>query len=94
VTELQSLYQRLHGQVAIVGLGDGLNDVPFLQAVDLPVIIHSPWSGELKQRIPHALLTDREGPEGWNQAILTLLAPRPSPKCATTTNEKSHQAQI
>jgi len=74
VTALRDLFQRFYGQVATIGLGDGLNDVPFLHVVDFPVIIHSPWSDELKPRIPHALVTNREGPEGWNQAVLTLLA--------------------
>ena len=39
---LQSLYRREFGAVTSIGLGDSLNDLPMLAAVDRPVLVRRP----------------------------------------------------
>jgi mannosyl-3-phosphoglycerate phosphatase len=73
VRALRDLYERAGGPVATIGLGDGWNDLPFLEAVDTAVVIRSPWAAEMQARLPRALLTKYDGPRGWNQAVLDLL---------------------
>lgn len=70
---LTELYGRVHQAITTVGLGDGLNDAPFLAVVDVPVLIRSPQARDLQEKVPHGRLTDRPGPEGWNQAILEVV---------------------
>jgi len=56
-----------------IGLGDAPNDISFLAVVDYPVIVRSPKVQEMSSAIPHARITEQEGPAGWNEAILQLL---------------------
>jgi mannosyl-3-phosphoglycerate phosphatase len=74
VRALRDLYERAGGPVTTIGLGDGWNDLPFLEAVDTAVVIRSPWAAELQAKLPRALLTTDDGPRGWNRAVLDLLA--------------------
>lgn len=73
VQEVTALFEEAHGPVTTIGLGDGLNDVPFLRIVSAPVLIRSAHCAELQASVPHGLLTDRPGPAGWNDALLSLL---------------------
>ncbi|MTI15301.1 HAD-IIB family hydrolase [Sansalvadorimonas verongulae] len=57
-----------------IGLGDGSNDLPMLEAVDNPVLVisdhgHAPKCNHIKNLIT----TDAPGPVGWNQTILKLV---------------------
>ncbi|MGI9276277.1 MAG: HAD-IIB family hydrolase [Endozoicomonas sp.] len=57
-----------------IGLGDGMNDLPMLEAVDLPVLIRSDHGAAPDiSHLPDVLKTSEPGPAGWNQAILQLL---------------------
>lgn len=60
-------------EVVSIGLGDAPNDISFLSVVDYPVIIRSPKALAMMEAIPHAFVTQNEGPEGWNEAVLNLL---------------------
>jgi mannosyl-3-phosphoglycerate phosphatase len=73
VEALSALFERGNAPVRTIGLGDGLNDASFLNVVAAPVLIRSPQAAELKARVPHGLVTDRPGPEGWNEAVLALI---------------------
>jgi mannosyl-3-phosphoglycerate phosphatase len=73
VASLSALYQKAFGEVTVIGLGDGLNDASFLNAVDLPVLIRSRQTAELRKAVPRGRLTERPGPEGWNRAILEMI---------------------
>jgi mannosyl-3-phosphoglycerate phosphatase len=72
---LKRYYTRQYGTVTTIGLGDALNDLPFLLAVDRPVLVRK-ISGEHDARIeiPGILRTQGIGPAGWNEAVLSLLA--------------------
>ncbi len=85
--QLLTLFRHLHGQVVTIGLGDSFNDAAFLQSVDVPVIVRSRDANSLLQRVPNALVTDREGPEGWNEAISDIF--RNHDQIAGSTNSVS-----
>ena len=71
---LRKLYQRHSGSVTIVGIGDSLNDLEFLRAVDRAVLVRK-VNGRHDERIdiPGLVRTDGIGPEGWNEAVQELL---------------------
>ncbi len=73
VEALSALFKRGNAPLRTIGLGDGLNDASFLNAVAVPVLIRSPQVAELKAMVPRGLVTDRPGPEGWNEAVLALI---------------------
>ncbi|HXU93908.1 MAG TPA: HAD-IIB family hydrolase [Gallionella sp.] len=85
VSLLMSLYRREHGEAASIGLGDSLNDLPMLQAVDRPVLLRrSDGSFDEHVDLPGLLKTHLPGPLGWNDAVLQLLAGGPVAESAGT----------
>jgi mannosyl-3-phosphoglycerate phosphatase len=70
---LTGLYRRAVGAVLTVGLGDAPNDATLLAEVDVPIIIRSARSAELRALVPHARVTTDHGPVGWNEALLAVL---------------------
>ena len=59
-----------------LGLGDAPNDLPLLQAVDVPVIVPQPdrgWHPDLVAALPGARRAPHPGPAGWNAAVLEWL---------------------
>jgi len=69
---LSHFYERAFGKVTAVGLGDGMNDVAFLSAVDIPIVIKSAASSRLHGMVRNSRVTDLPGPAGWNRAILEI----------------------
>jgi len=78
VNIVRRLYERRDGPVMTVGIGDSLNDLPFLLAVDRPVLVKKE-SGRHDARIniPGLVRTDGIGPAGWNEAVMRLLSEMP-----------------
>jgi len=72
---LMSLYRPQFGALTSIALGDSLNDLPMLMAVDHPVLVRH-QDGSCDQRIAMIglLRTQLPGPAGWNEAVLQLLA--------------------
>ncbi len=71
---LMDCYRRQYTDTLIVGLGDALNDLPFLRMVDIPVLIQRPdgtYDSEID--IPGLYYASRPGPEGWNSAVLEII---------------------
>lgn len=70
-----ALYREKNPDWTTIGLGDSPNDFPMLENVDFPVLVrkkdgtHESWKGQ-----KDAFLTRGVGPEGWNEAVITLLA--------------------
>lgn len=74
VNLLKALYQHEYGAVESIGLGDSLNDLQMLQAVDRPVLVrHADGSHDARIAVPDLLKTQLAGPAGWNEAVLQLL---------------------
>ena len=73
---LRRLYAPAAGEVVMVGLGDSLNDLELLNAVDIPVVVRNSAAGtweSLQRQVRGAWVTGRDGPAGWNEAIGSLL---------------------
>ena len=69
---LLDLYRRRDGRPwQSVGLGDGPNDIPMLQAVDYAVIIrgYSKTPVAVDPSHPHVYRTQAYGPEGWSEGL-------------------------
>lgn len=60
-----------------VGIGDSPNDIPMLAAVEHPFLVMRPGGhhdAQVVNALPGVTRVPRVGPEGWNQAILSVLA--------------------
>jgi mannosyl-3-phosphoglycerate phosphatase len=57
-----------------VGLGDSLNDLPMLEAVDYPILVRKPnGSYDPEVQLPHLIRANGMGPVGWNRSLIDLL---------------------
>lgn len=77
VRSLLSLYLRAGKQFRSAGLGDAETDLSLLRAVDRPVLVprgDGSLDPVLAEQLPRAERAPRPGPEGWNAAVLTILA--------------------
>lgn len=77
VQALAGLYRRVYGQISTLGLGDALNDAAFLNAVDLPFLIRSRFTVQLKKAVPQGCVTQVGGPQGWKGAVLASFRQAP-----------------
>lgn len=77
VTILSAIYRRQFAadEVKTIGLGDSQNDLPMLQAVDIPLLVQKP-GGQHDASITDAKINKVKGigPVGWNLAILDILS--------------------
>ncbi|MBA3057255.1 MAG: HAD-IIB family hydrolase [Gammaproteobacteria bacterium] len=75
VRRLLALYKQQYGRVTSIALGDSLNDLPMLQAVDRPVLVrHANGSFDPRIDIAGLTRTHSPGPLGWNEALLSMLS--------------------
>jgi mannosyl-3-phosphoglycerate phosphatase len=72
VALLIAAYYRV-GSLRTVGIGDGPNDVRFLNLVDYPVLLDSPLKNDLRRLVPRARIAPA-GPCGWNESVLDILS--------------------
>ncbi|HEY5627593.1 MAG TPA: HAD-IIB family hydrolase [Nitrospira sp.] len=78
VRQLIDCYRRSigegHGGPMTVAIGDSLNDLPMLEAVDRPILVQlTDGSYEPGIEIPRLTLAPGPGPTGWNIAVHALL---------------------
>ena len=68
---LTEIYRGESPYIKTIGIGDSLNDLPMLKAVDFPVLVRKK-DGEWDEgcRAPELILADGIGPEGFNSALL------------------------
>jgi mannosyl-3-phosphoglycerate phosphatase len=75
VSLLIEAFRRVYGNPVTIGLGDSPNDYPFLELVDIPVVV---GAADREITLPYSLtkarLTSESGPKGWNGAILAWLS--------------------
>jgi mannosyl-3-phosphoglycerate phosphatase len=74
---LNDIFRKTCRSIYTVGLGDSLNDLPMLQAVDLPILVRKPdgshdWS--VMERLSNVWPIDGIGPIGWTKAVTQVLA--------------------
>ncbi|HEY6010796.1 MAG TPA: mannosyl-3-phosphoglycerate phosphatase, partial [Nitrospirota bacterium] len=71
---LRKLFEQRDGSVVTMGLGDSLNDLPLLLAVDRPVLIRrEDGAYDARINIPGIQRTESIGPAGWNEAVMGFL---------------------
>jgi mannosyl-3-phosphoglycerate phosphatase len=74
---LKRIYEKeWREKVASIGIGDSLNDLPLLSAVDFPVVVklHTGRHEEgVVRKLKEPFLTRGIGPAGWNEAVLRIL---------------------
>ncbi len=71
---LKQWYERQHGMIITIGVGDGLNDLPLLREVDYPVLVQKEdGSYDRGIELPGLRRAPGIGPTGWNHAVLELL---------------------
>jgi mannosyl-3-phosphoglycerate phosphatase len=66
------------GDVLTVGLGDGLNDLPLLRSVDIPILLrrrHSSYEPQIVEKLK-VRKAPGIGPAAWNKAVLSLIRER------------------
>ncbi len=69
---LTGLYRKMWGKIRTVGLGNGLNDLPLLQQVDIPVLVQKNNHSWEDMSLPGLRKIQGVGPEGWSRAIVEL----------------------
>ncbi len=71
---LRNIYRKKSKRIKTIGLGDSLNDLPMLLAVDYPVLVQKP-DGSYDPAMAHENLmrAPGRGPEGWSRALLNLI---------------------
>lgn len=76
VKALIRIYQRRDPEIKSVALGDSLNDLPMLQAVDIPILLPNSEGGfdlSALNALSGLILSKEAGPRGWNRAIMSVL---------------------
>ncbi len=66
---LAGLYRRMWGDIRTVGLGNGLNDLPMLSQVDVPILVQKRDHSWEDMNLPRLRKVQGVGPEGWSRAI-------------------------
>ncbi len=71
---LKNLYIHQYGDIKTIGIGNSLNDLPMLKAVDIPVLVKN-YDGQYEKgiKLKNRHLADGIGPEGWNIAVKQLI---------------------
>jgi len=75
VSILIDLYKKKYKQISTIAIGDSPNDIPMLERADYPIIVQKhDGSYDSKIKIPRIIKANGIGPEGWNAAVLRLIA--------------------
>lgn len=72
VEVLSGLYRRMWGKIGTVGLGNGRNDLPLLQQVDIPILVQKRDHSWEDMDLPRLRKVQGVGPEGWSRAIVEI----------------------
>lgn len=69
--------QKLGAMPTTIALGDSMNDLPMLKEADISVVIRPRHANPIKlvaqRENQKVITTEKIGPEGWNEAILSIL---------------------
>lgn len=67
---LGGLYRKMWGEIRTIGLGNGLNDLPMLAQVDIPILVQKRDHNWEDINLPRLRKVQGVGPEGWSKAIV------------------------
>jgi mannosyl-3-phosphoglycerate phosphatase len=70
---LKDIYQKEFSSIQTVGIGDSLNDLPMLSAVDHPIFLKGEEDLREISPVKNLVLLEGTGPQTWNKAILSVL---------------------
>jgi mannosyl-3-phosphoglycerate phosphatase len=71
---LIDLFRKEWGKVVTAGIGDSLNDLPMLEAVDRPFLVERPGGGHGDGLAVHGLVRLQGiGPSGWQTGVQQIL---------------------
>jgi mannosyl-3-phosphoglycerate phosphatase len=74
VSVLLDLFKRARPDTLSVGIGDTLNDLPLLAAVDIPILVQLVDGGyDSRVAVSRLRYAEGVGPAGWNAAVTTLV---------------------
>ncbi|WP_169303010.1 HAD-IIB family hydrolase [Thalassotalea mangrovi] len=75
LTFLKEMYElNSDNQQTLIALGDSDNDKDMLNCADIAIVIASPvHENPIIEQHPHLIRSRYQGPDGWNDSILTLL---------------------
>jgi mannosyl-3-phosphoglycerate synthase len=71
---LIELFKLNFGSVTTIGIGDSLNDVEMLAAVDLPILVQAEGNRWHRLKVKNLKRIRGVGPEGWSQAASELFS--------------------
>jgi len=78
VSILKALYMTAFGQILTVGVGDSQNDIPMLEAVNIPVIVQKEGGVyDPAVDVPNLVRAGGVGPHGWGRFVRALLQRTP-----------------
>lgn len=71
---LKRFYRERTGRTPrVIALGDSGHDIPMLTCADYAVLVKSPVKASPAMQHDRLVITEKPGPEGWNEAMLELL---------------------
>lgn len=72
---LKELYENEFFSISTIGIGDSLNDLPMLLAVDHPIFLKEKKDRSLTipLKIQHLTTVEGTGPQAWNEIILKVI---------------------
>ena len=73
VNALKKLFRKKYGNIATIGIGDGLNDLPMLKNVDYGYQVKN-HKGQYSFKHKDIIRINKIGPEGFNHAVLRHLS--------------------
>ena len=73
VRTLTELFKREYGEVKTSGVGDSMNDISMLNAVEQPAVVKNKKGAWLDISLPGLYKAKGEGPEGWAEVVEKLL---------------------
>nr|AAU82737.1 mannosyl-3-phosphoglycerate phosphatase [uncultured archaeon GZfos19C7]QNO53513.1 mannosyl-3-phosphoglycerate phosphatase [Methanosarcinales archaeon ANME-1 ERB6] len=73
VRALTELFKREYGEVKTFGVGDSMNDISMLNAVEHPAVVKNKKGAWLDISLPGLYKAKGEGPEGWAEVVEKLL---------------------
>ncbi len=80
---LMEMFRMLYPSMITAGFGDSANDLPMLQAVDLPILVKrgdGTYDPQIRNSLSGVILAEGVGPEGWARAVQPLLSRFGRPK--------------